>query len=283
MGLGLRLGCVMEQRQMITLKQVHQLALGLEQKLALKCVLELRQELHTPEPPEAIRGVEGMLAAHELLQKRESVGLLVGGLSEEVWNYQTTEAAMAAHKDVDVLVITPFFELHKKFEQGIDWWLPISERITIKRTDGTSELEKKWWQNGYGVALNYGVNIHTSLKPGLYFPSPDFVLDMRFAEMESYRDDARIASEEDGEQSSLLRERLAKKLKINGRVPPFLETLFEGYIAPRYETIENKRLPAFTAYSNSLDTMTGIHRAQGKGENPTPKAIKKTYVKKGER
>lgn len=150
------------------------------QSLGYKQLLKLSQELHSPFQGPATKGLEGIYAAQRILSMREGVGVLIGGLAASVWK---EGASLNRHKDVDVLLCTDDFPLHKDFEGGIDWWVPHQEQLRVRYAGGYAEkIKTKWWSNGNGVVLNFGVEQKGDLKPGLYIPNPQWITDMRTVE-----------------------------------------------------------------------------------------------------
>jgi hypothetical protein len=80
---------------------------------------------HEPDyPPSATTGLEGIREANRILSDYNVPGVLIGGLAKEIWQGNTSEEALAAHKDVDVLVLS-FDCVHhpQQWEGGIDWWV----------------------------------------------------------------------------------------------------------------------------------------------------------------
>jgi hypothetical protein len=153
----------------------------LSQKLGLKQLISLRQELVSPVPMDMAKGLEGMNQAHEILQKKEASGVLIGGLSEAVWNQRRKPEELSDHNDVDVLVIDDV--KIEKFEGAIDWWLPEEGMIkTSSAYSSSSTMFQKWYVNGNGVVLSFGAQKRYSLQPGLYIPDYDWVIEMREAE-----------------------------------------------------------------------------------------------------
>ena len=119
-GMGLRLKLSIDYDQRMTLKQ----------RSTLKQLINLKQSLTDPIIPNTARGLEGMLSAHKILQSKKCAGVLIGGLSEAIWNQRRTKEQLSLHKDVDVLVLGDF-NYESCFEGGIDWWNPNEERIKI--------------------------------------------------------------------------------------------------------------------------------------------------------
>lgn len=167
--------------------------LGTEQRLELKQLLLLRQELHAEAPPEARRGLEGIGIAQKLLASKRLHGVLIGGLSEAVWKTSNPDA-LARHKDVDVLVIDVHSPI-KKFEGGIDWWLPTSARLDYHDEASTISGDINWWENGNGVALGFEVEPKdfARLPPGMYFPTPAWITQMRIGETIARQDRTRVS------------------------------------------------------------------------------------------
>jgi len=143
MSIGLSLGCYPTQKH----------SLSHSQRLYLNQVLEQLQTLRHPEFPNAAKGLDGMLAADSILKSRNSSGVLIGGLCEEVWNQQTKPEDLLKHKDVDVLVLNPEFELQQNFEGGIDWWLEKQGRIKVASTLGYLDQNESWDENANQVIL----------------------------------------------------------------------------------------------------------------------------------
>src|SRR3989344_2154018 len=105
----------MEMGMCQRLYQQQRQVLSQSQKFALKQLLELRLELRHPDLPSVIRGLEGIRVAHQILQKRDSIGILIGGLSEAVWNQRRKPEDLEKHKDVDVAVLDKNFKLEERF------------------------------------------------------------------------------------------------------------------------------------------------------------------------
>ncbi|MBS3142752.1 hypothetical protein J4464_05190 [Candidatus Woesearchaeota archaeon] len=202
------------------------------QKRQLRQLLELRQYLVEPSFPNPVRGLEGMLVADTTLKERDAAGLLIGGLSWAVWNPKRTEGELAAHKDVDVLVLDDL-PLAEKFERGVDWWLPYSEAVTVHgRYTIMENVRLRYWQNGNGVILRYGIKQGFDLPPGLYIPGPENVLGMLMNETVSMQDSERV--EVDEEVASVLRGRFGHNLRKT--IAPFVRDKFKPYvIARRYD------------------------------------------------
>src|SRR3989338_7233339 len=107
MGLSLSQGMYHQQRCSLTL----------EQRQALQCMLSLRQTLKDPEFPDSVKGLYGLQEAHTILKDNNSRGILIGGLSEAIWNRNVTTSELSAHKDVDVAVLDDYFQ-PEDFEGG---------------------------------------------------------------------------------------------------------------------------------------------------------------------
>lgn len=164
-----------------------EIRLSHEQRLELDRLLKFEQQLRRPPSFEATLGLEGMSSADELLKEKGVVGLLIGGLSEEVWRSEKTRIKLTDHKDVDVLVTNLEFSLDEIFQNGIDWWLPKEETFSkIKTRNGTplDNVHVRWIENGNGIALHYFPHFVNEdyLKPGLYIPDPDLVAKIKAEE-----------------------------------------------------------------------------------------------------
>lgn len=175
MGLEMRAGLDLRQEQKIYLDQ--------KQTLVLKQLLKLKS---THEDfPNAAKGIEGLRSADSFLKQLNLKGILIGGLSEAAWNPDYTEEDFAKHKDIDILIPSiPENVNIGRLEKGIDWWLPLEDRLTVNYLAGSAELDVKYWVNAFDVRLSFGVNTESTeyLPSGLYIPSRNFVIGMRAAE-----------------------------------------------------------------------------------------------------
>ncbi|MFA6536902.1 MAG: hypothetical protein WCT18_00710 [Patescibacteria group bacterium] len=226
-GLSLSQGCYQrcEQRQVLT----H------AQKLQLKQLLLLEQKLKHAEFPYPVKGLEGMLIAHEVLQERGAVGVLIGGLAEAVWNQRRKPQDLENHKDVDVAVLDDHFQLDGKFERGVDWWIPQSGKITLRYEASVVEgVQKRWFVNGNGVVLSFGINKNMELKAGLYIPDSEWVVDMREYEAQSNVAFGRVSVEFDDDVFEKFRDKVKERVKTN--LPKFVREAFSGYLlSSQYE------------------------------------------------
>ena len=226
-----------------------------EQRLGLKHLLLLEQKLRHPDIPNASKGLEGMQIAHEVLRTREAVGILIGGLAESVWNQRRKPEDLLKHKDVDVAVLDDAFKLSEKFEGGIDWWMPQDGKITITSDASRVEgVQKRWYENGNGVVLSFGMNRSPELRPGLYIPDSDWVEDMRVYEADVNVDYASISAEFDDDVFEKFRKKIRERVKWC--LPKFIKKTFSGYILPpRYEDgWDDVSLEGF-----DLETIRGIN------------------------
>lgn len=239
------------------------------QKLGLKQLFLLEQKLRHPEYPNAVKGLKGMQTAHQILQKREASGVLIGGLSEAVWNQRRKEDDLDKHKDVDVLVLDDTDI--GRFEGGVDWWLPERGKISFKSSYGTVEgYEEQWYVNGNGVVLSFGAHKcdHTGLvlpygtqldqiSPGLYIPDSKWVINMREAEAEAHIDYGRVDVTFDDDVFEKFRAHIRKRVKT--KLPGFIAQEFRGYIlSPHYES-DNSKVYAVRVKKFDLETLRGIH------------------------
>ncbi len=207
-GLGLKI----ELNQAITQAQEHKIKQQLKQ--LEKVSLSLRHEPF----PGSVKGLEGIEIADKILKEKGAVGLLIGGLSEAIWNPRNTRNALNAlsekHKDVDVLIpyISPGLEIDD-FEGGVDWWLPRELKIKIKYESATVEENVLFWENCLKVRLAFTVLVRTKepLLSGLYIPEPDFIRSMREAEVFARVDTKNVEVEESTRE--LFGEKLRKRIK----------------------------------------------------------------------
>ncbi len=213
MGLGLRL----------VLIQKHELRLTHAQRQQLSTLLLQLQLLRHPEFPGAARGLEGMLAGHRLLVERNARGILVGGLSEDVWNSRTTPEKLAAHKDVDIMVLDPHFSLERKLEAGVDWWLPRTERVSYRTDKGFGDVVLTFYQNAFGITLSFGARLlapeSQGLEPGLYIPNREFVINMRCHEATD-----KVGESVEIEERAQERNKEKLQMRIHEMLPKFINT-----------------------------------------------------------
>lgn len=228
------------------------------QKLGLKELLLVEERLRHPEYPDAVYGLQGMLTAHQILQEKESVGILIGGLSEAVWNQRRKKSELDKHKDVDVMVLDKNFILSKEFEGGVDWWLPQYGMITINSDYSRMEnIHKTWWKNGTGVILSFGANKWCQLNPGLYILDSEWVVDMREYEADANVDHGRVDVEFDDNVFKKFRAKVKEKVKT--RIPEFMIKLFAGYILSPHYGQYYERINPITLERFDLKTLRGIH------------------------
>jgi hypothetical protein len=233
LGMSLSLGCYQRCEQRHYLSQA--------QKLGLKQLLLLEQKLKHPEYPNVVKGLEGMQTAHQILQERGASGVLIGGLAESVWNQRRKPEDLYKNKDVDVAVLDDHFELGDNFEGGVDWWIPQNGEITLRSDASRVEgIQKKWYENGNGVILSFGVNRNTKLNPGLYIPDSEWVVDMREYEADANVDYGRVEAEFDEDVFEKFRDKVRERVKT--RLPRFVREAFADYVlSPHYEGDYDKR------------------------------------------
>lgn len=151
-------------------------------RLTQTLTCNLRQELRTPKPHRAARGVKGLLAAHQWLVKNQSKGLLIGGLADKLWGCAD---ALENSKDVDVLIFSGYRAPQKKFEKGIDWWIPEKKQVEYSaKNSERSQSEHIFFQNGYGAVLHFAISEFSKLRGecGLFIPSKTMQIAMRLSE-----------------------------------------------------------------------------------------------------
>lgn len=205
--------------------QSANLSLSQKQKFLLKQMCRLSLTLKDPScgiKPE--KGLEGMLTADEILKEEQSVGVLIGGLSEKVWNQRRKQEELYQHKDVDVLVLDKEFDV-SDFEGGIDWWLPKEGRLDVVYLGGNAEIPKKWWTNANNTVLAFGINQNYELKPGLYIPDRADVLRIKTAEAEAFLNSGDGVDED---VSYAFRRSLERKIKT--KLPKFIREKFKDQI-----------------------------------------------------
>lgn len=228
--------------------------LNTEQRMGLKHLISLGQTLRDkPKHPSPRTGLDGMQTAHQILQERQAVGVLIGGLSEAVWNKRRTMGDLDRHKDVDVAVLDSSFHLTEKFEKGIDWWLPRTGKVAIKDDRSTIYQQQRWLENGNGVALSFDIdNEHSSyLRPGLYLPTPEWIMNMREYEVSANIDYDRIHGMIDDDVLDKLRAHIHKRVKIC--LAKSVKEVFSDYILPDVIELKKFTLPQISAISTAQE------------------------------
>jgi hypothetical protein len=238
-----------------------------KQKLALETLLSFRQELRHGEFPNAVRGLQGMKIADELLKQRKSVGLLIGGVAEAIWKPRNTIADLDAHKDVDVMVTDEKFISEQPFEGGVDWWVPTEARL--KYHSGYSGLDYaernlRWWANANGIVLAYGINQtnfadKVVLKPGLYVPSPDFIVGSRRAEIMGQVESKKVEFV-DGQVTDKYEQKLFTEL--SGRLNRDVQMDFKGQILEAHYETDYRKHKAYEIVKFEIEQLAAINKAQ---------------------
>jgi hypothetical protein len=252
MSIGLSLGCYQMQKH----------SLSHSQRLYLNQVLEQLQTLRHPEFPNAAKGLDGMLTADSILKCRNSCGVLIGGLCEEVWSRQTKPEDLLKHKDVDVLVLNPEFKLQQNFEGGIDWWLQKQGRIKLASDLGYSDQNENWNENTNQVVLGFLAYQHSTLpktiKPGLYIPSPDWIVEMRKHEAISRIDFSRVNVEVDDSFEQAFYNKIRKRVKTT--LPKFVLDKFSRQVLDEKYERNYSKVTEVKLKGLSLGQIAGINR-----------------------
>ena len=201
----------------LELKQVQRQRLNQSQKLQLEQLQTISDSLKHEEFPNARKGLEGIFKAAEVLSYNRGTGILIGGLLNTIYNSNTIEEDLMKHKDVDILLLNDIYK-PKKFEEGIDWWVPTEKKIDI-----VGEYSKilgaktKFWKNGNDIILSYGLRSMNLLVPGLYLPNLETVAEMK--EIETYANLGK-GFEYDSDVNSSFRESIEDNL--DKEVPYFI-------------------------------------------------------------
>ncbi len=180
---------------------------------------------------------DAMKSADALLKERKLKGILIGGLSESVRNpLYIYDDFRNNHKDIDILV-PDISEANQigRLENGIDWWLPKDVRLTVHYSTGPAEMNIKFWENAFGIRLAFGVDseMTSSLAPGLYIPSKEFIIGMRRSEAFSQIDTT--VTEIGSDVESKFNEKMEKM--IQDEISPLIANLF-GQEAPEFTAVE---------------------------------------------
>lgn len=195
------------------------------QKLELKQLLEIRQQLVTEPPPEAKTGLEGIGEAHKILQAKKFRGVLIGSLAADIWKTGDHES-LARHKDVDVAIIPTTEEDVDMgtFEGGIDWWEPQRKKLDVKDDYGAIHGEFTWWENGNGAVIGVGLELEKKesrlLAPGLYIPTPEWLVNMRIQEILARTEESKVSDEALGSLQKRLEKELNPKRVVGSGVVP---------------------------------------------------------------
>jgi hypothetical protein len=210
--------------------------MAIRQEQGFQQLLILHQQLQHPEFAEAVRGLGGILKADRLLKEKNEVGVLVGGLSEEILHKDATLGTLSAHKDVDVMVLTPA-STFKNFEGGIDWWLHHDFNLEWRRPNRPPHpFQVPAWVNGFDMVLGITIDIERgqarhSARPGdfeagLYFLDVADVVSMRSLETQVAGAAKRDSMIFEGNALAKFEEKLAASLG-----PQFVRELTEQFPA----------------------------------------------------
>lgn len=224
----------------------------------MKMLQQLAMELRSPAHPNATRGLEGIAIAHKILQERSEIGLLIGGVAEAVWNRKRTPQELLQHKDVDVLVPSSDFDV-EPFEEGIDWWVTKNDTMDITNSTGGRNLNVavRWHQNMNDVVLRFLGGKRGDLPSGLYIPSPDWITNMRGAEMEASIDPK--VGIEDGALEMYMRKVASRMRKT--LMPALKESHCSFILAKPYETDEG-RMNSFYVQGQEWEHLSALRRKE---------------------
>lgn len=171
-----------------SLSQGMELSQGLvpQQKMLLESVLEQIQELdeNEPEPEKARKGLEGLVEADRILKERGAIGIVVGSVSAALYGTDVTVPGLAGHPDVDVVALTPGFKVQEPFEGGIDWWLPMELPRQHNIEDAGGDRLERIFVNSHNYFIRAGMKLNMNfkdvkeMKPGLYLPEKNFLVDL---------------------------------------------------------------------------------------------------------
>lgn len=217
------MGCYM------SLQPLMKLTAKLSTKQVATLHLLLKRQLRHPDF-DSTKGFEGLIKGHKILQDKNEAGVLVGGLSEDIWSRKRTMDELNQHKDVDIMVLGD--SAFSDFEGGIDWWLPRKEAVNSRGDLSIVEnIKVKWWQNAMGVKLLFGLKRGSEiLKPGLYIHQPSWIVEMREAESL-----ARISSSISIDDDVLEAFRKKIERRMGTMLPKYISNVFRNYISPPVE------------------------------------------------
>jgi len=154
--------------------------LSLSQKQGLHQLTLLAQELMVPIPPNVITGRPGLEAADKILKEHNAIGIVIGSMSASLHNRLANEERLKKHSDVDVVVLSPDFELSEPFEGGVDWWVSKTLTLDVITDLGINEnVRETIFVNGNDIYLPVGIDKYSfshHLEPGLYLPDRDFLI-----------------------------------------------------------------------------------------------------------
>jgi hypothetical protein len=194
-----------------------------KQKMCLNFLLGFRMILKD-QTKTTIKGVEGLREANKILLKRRAAGILIGGLSESIWNKTRRPEHFLKHKDVDVLVLDDHFQISESLDGGIDWWLPHKENITLDNSVTImNNIETNWYENCNGVILNFIMK--GKLDFGLHIIDSSKIIEMREVEAKSNIDKSIMSEGIDQVVFDRFHKRLRNSIKT--RVPEFISKEFQ--------------------------------------------------------
>lgn len=170
------------------------------------------------------KGIDGLREANKILLEKQAAGILIGGLSESIWNKVRRPEHFSRHKDVDVLVLDDCFQTSEYLEGGIDWWLPHKGKITLD--NGITimhNIETTWYENCNGVILSF--TMKGKLNPGLHIVDSSKIIEMRETEARANIDKSVVQDGIDQKVFERFRTRLRNAIKT--RVPEFISKEFQ--------------------------------------------------------
>jgi hypothetical protein len=124
-----------------------------------------------------------------------------------------------------------------------------------------------YWENDYDVILNFGIRTNIEYKPGLYIPSPEWIISMRQNEAVAGIDFDRIERADEVDIIDLFRNRLARRMK--SVVPVSVKKEFQDFIlASPYEK-ETAMIYGMETVAFDIEILRALNRALGRYASPS--------------
>ncbi|MBR9676100.1 hypothetical protein GOV05_03770 [Candidatus Woesearchaeota archaeon] len=173
----------------------------------------------------AEKGLSGLISADSTLKRMNTSGVLIGRVSEKIWQEKSSDELLRTSKDVDVAVLDKNFSSELDYSEGIDWYFPNNIRVVHTMYERPKVTDINYWQNQDGVMLRFGLkksSEQAELSPGLYIPSREWVTSMRYAEAYSIVDTDRVVVHDRVEEEY----KKTKRQEMKEELPGFVSERF---------------------------------------------------------
>lgn len=137
-------------------------------------------------------GIDGLKSARRILLDGNSAGLLIGGVCERIWVPGVSERDLAAHKDVDVLLLGG--RAVGGFRGGIDWWNVQGYEMEYAKSGRTAKETVTAYSNFDDAVLKFYFSDAGKFigdGPALYVPSSELVAEIKACEIGCSKEEAK--------------------------------------------------------------------------------------------